>query len=171
MTTATSQSTVQPFVISRVFDAPLDPVWQAWTDSNRMEWLGPKGVTIHHASLDLRPGGIFHYAMRTPDGHDMWGRWVIREIARPKRLVFVNSFSDEAGEITRHPMNPHWPLEMLSTITFEEQGVKTTLTVEWLPLNATVLELKTFDEGRESMNNGWGGSLDRLAEHLARARG
>jgi uncharacterized protein YndB with AHSA1/START domain len=105
--------------------------------------------------------------MRTPDGHEMWGRWVIREIVELERLAFINSFSDEAVGITRHPMNAQWPLEMLSNIRFEEQNGKTTLTVEWLPVNATDLECKAFDEGRESMSNGWGGSLDRLAEYLA----
>ena len=160
---------MQPFVITRVLDAPRELVWQAWTDFSHMEWLGPKGLTIHHATSDLRPGGIFHYAMRTPDGRDMWGRWVIREIDRPARLIFVNSFSDEAGGATRHPMSADWPLEMLSTITFEEDGGKTMLTVEWLPLHPTDLESKAFDEGRDSMRNGWGGSLDRLAEYLARA--
>jgi uncharacterized protein YndB with AHSA1/START domain len=167
MTTASSQSLLQPFVVSRIFDAPRDLVWKAWTEAGRTGWLGPKGITIHHAMLDLRPGGAFHYAMRTPDGHDMWGKWVIREIAEPNRLVFVNSFSDEAGGITRHPMNAHWPLEMLSTITFEEQQGKTRLKIEWLPLNATESECGAFDEGRESMNNGWGSSLDRLSEYLA----
>ena len=162
-----SQSTLQPFVISRVLDAPRQSVWQAWTDASRMEWLGPKGVTIHRAKFDLWPGGTFHYAMRTPDGHEMWGRWVILEIVELERLAFINSFSDEAVGITRHPMNAQWPLEMLSNIRFEEQNGKTTLTVEWLPVNATDLECKAFDEGRESMSNGWGGSLDRLAEYLA----
>jgi len=156
------------FVISRVFDAPRDLVWKAWTDPSRMEWWGPKGVTIHHAKLDFRPGGIFHYAMRSPEGRDMWGRWVILEIVPPERLLFVNSFSDEAGGITRHPMSATWPLELLSTITFAQQDGKTLLTVRELPVNATDVERKTFDEGHESMRGGWSGSLDRLAEHLAK---
>jgi len=99
----------------------------------------------------------------------MWGKWVIREIVKPERLVFVNSFSDAAGGLTRHPMNPLWPLEMLSTVTFVAQGDQTLLTIQWLPLNPTETEHKTFDEGHESMKNGWGGTLDRLAEHLAKA--
>jgi hypothetical protein len=66
-------------------------------------------------------------------------------------------------------MSPHWPLELLSTVTFVAQGDKTLLTIQWLPLNATDIERKTFDEGHESMKNGWGGTLDRLTEHLAKA--
>jgi len=156
------------FVISRVFDAPRGLVWKAWTDDKQMEWWGPKGVTIHHAELDLRPGGIFHYAMRAPDGREMWGKWVILEIVPPERLVFVSSFSDEAGGIRRHPMAATWPLEVLSTITFDEQEGRTLLTVRWLPVHATEVESKTFEASHESMKAGWTGTLDRLAEHLAK---
>jgi uncharacterized protein YndB with AHSA1/START domain len=159
----------RPFIITRTFDAPRELVWQAWTEREHMQWWGPKGVTIHHARLDLRSGGTFHYCMKTADGQAMWGKWVIREIVRPERLVFVNSFSDESGGLTRHPMSPHWPLEMLSTVTFAGRDGKTLLTVQWLPLNPTDEERKTFDDGHESMKNGWTGSLDRLAEYLAKA--
>jgi uncharacterized protein YndB with AHSA1/START domain len=169
MNATTHKPTERPFIISRTFNAPRDLVWKAWTDSQHMSWWGPKGVTIHHAKLDLRPGGLFHYCMKTPEGREMWGKWAIREIVKPERLVFVNSFSDEAGGLTRHPMSPHWPLELLSTVTFVAQGDKTLLTVQWLPLNATDIERKTFDESHESMKNGWGGTLDRLAEYLAKA--
>jgi uncharacterized protein YndB with AHSA1/START domain len=86
-------------------------------------------------------------------------------------LVWVNSFSDEAGGLTRHPMNPTWPLEMLTTVTFEEQpGDKTKLTIRWQPLNANAEERKTFDAGHASMQQGWGGTLDQLAAYLASAK-
>jgi len=157
------------FFISRVFNAPRDLVWKAWTDHNQMEWLGPKGLTIHHAKLDFRPGGIFHYAMRTPDGRDIWGKWVILEIIPLERLVFVNSFSDEGGGVARHPTMPAWPLELLSTVAFAELEGGTLLTVRWLPVNATDIERKTFDDSHPSMTGGWTGSLDRLVAHLAKA--
>ena len=99
----------------------------------------------------------------------MWGKGGIREIAKPERLVFVNSFSDEAGGITRHPGSATWPLELLSTITFAGQNGQTLLTIQWLPVNATDVERKTFDEAHEGMKGGWTGSLDRLAEYLATA--
>ena len=62
---------------------------------------------------------MFHYGMRGPDGSEMWGKFVYREIAPPERLVFIVSFSDENGGMTRHPMAPTWPLEMLNTLTFD----------------------------------------------------
>jgi uncharacterized protein YndB with AHSA1/START domain len=160
----------RPFIISRAFDAPRELVWKAWTDSAHMKWWGPKGVTIERPKLDLRPGGLFHYCMKTPDGGAMWGKWVIREVVPLERLVFVNSFSDEAGGITRHPTNSNWPLETFSTITFASQNGGTLLTVHWLPLNPTDVERKTFDEGHVSMKNGWTGTLDQLTAYLAEAK-
>ncbi len=159
------------FVISRVFDAPRGLVWEALTVPDRMRhWWGPKGLTVAAAKMDLRPGGSYHYGMRTPDGQTMWGKFVYREIVAPERLVFVNSFSDEAGGLTRHPMSPTWPLELLSTFTLDEPLTgQTGLTIRWSPLNATEEERKTFDSSHESMRQGWGGTLYQLAAYLAAA--
>ncbi len=170
MTAADAIST--DFVISRVFDAPRELVWKAFTEPERMQqWWGPKGTTVIRAKMDLRPGGIYHYGMRTPDGKSMWGRFVFREVAAPHRLVWTNSFSDEAGGVTRHPLAPDWPLEMLTTLTLEEQsGGKTKLTVRWSPINASESEEKAFEAGCNSMQQGWTGTLDKLADYLASAR-
>src|SRR4051812_29031866 len=107
------------FVVSRVLDAPQGKVWQAWTEREALEaWWGPKGLTLSVATLDLRPGGVFHYGMRSPDGRVMWGKFVYREVAAPERLVFVVSFTDEKGTPIRHPFSATWPLEVLSTVGF-----------------------------------------------------
>jgi uncharacterized protein YndB with AHSA1/START domain len=158
------------FVISREFDVSRELMFKVWTDPEHMQrWWGPKDFKVIHSKMDLRPGGVYLYGIRSPDGHDMWGKFVYREIVKPERIVFVNSFSDENGGVTRHPMNPGWPLELLSTITFTEQGGKTTVTVRWLPLNASEKERNTFQAGFESMNKGWGGTLDQLATYVAKA--
>ncbi len=158
------------FVISRVFDAPRDKVWKAWTEVERLkQWWGPKGFVVTHCKVDLRPGGIMHYCLRMPDGNEMWGKFVYREIVKPERLVFVNSFSDKDAGIAVHPMSVNWPREMLSTVTFEEQGGRTKLTVQWIPLDtSTDLERKTFEDGRDSMKQGWSGTFEQFAEYLAR---
>ena len=164
-----ARNNLQEFVISRTFDAPRDLVWKVFTEPEHMkQWWGPKGVTVVKSEIDLRPGGSFHYAMRTADGQTMWGKMVYREITPPSRIVFVNSFSDEAGGTTRHPMAPTWPLEMLSTFLFEDQGGKTKFTVHWTPLNASEEEQATFAAGHDSMKQGWGGTLDKLAPYLAK---
>ncbi len=114
----TSETKSADFVISRVLDAPRDLVWKAFTDPERMrQWWGPKGFSVIASKMDLRPGGTYHYGLKAPDGSPMWGKFVFREIVAPERMVFINSFSDEAGGTTRHPMAPTWPLEMLSTFT------------------------------------------------------
>jgi uncharacterized protein YndB with AHSA1/START domain len=160
----------QDFVITRIFDAPRDLVWKAFTDPQHMkQWWGPKGFTVIQSKMDLRPGGSYLYGMKAPDGSAMWGKFVYREVVPPERMVFINSFSDEAGGITRHPMAPTWPLEMLSTFTFEEApGGKTKLTIRWSPHNATDEERKTFDAGHDSMRQGWGGTLEKLTAYLAK---
>ena len=165
-----SGAPVEDFVITRVFDAPRDTVWKAWTEPEHIKhWWGPKGMDVVSCTLDLRVGGMCHYCLRGPDGEDMWGRYIYREIVPPERLVFIVSFSDPKGGITTHPMSPTWPRQMHSTVTFKAQGNKTEVTIRWQPLEATDIEIETFDEGRDSMRQGWGGSLDRLAVHLAGA--
>jgi PhnB protein len=161
---------VNPFVFSRTFDAPRDRVWKAWTERERlMQWFGPKGFTMTTAQLDFRPGGNFHYCLRSPDGKEMWGKFVYRVIDAPERIVLVNSFSDEKGGLTRHPFSATWPLEMLSKTTLVEEGGKTNLTIEWSPLNPTAEERKTFDTSHDGMKQGWSGTFDQLAAYLAKA--
>jgi len=165
----TETKAIKPFVISRTFDVPRERIWKAWTERDElMQWFGPKGFKMINAKLDFRLGGIFHYSLQSPDGKEMWGKFVYREIAAPERIVLVHSFSNEAGGITQHPMAPTWPREMLSTFILEDQGGKTTAQIEWIPLNPTEEERKTFDSSHEGMKQGWSGTFDQLNEYLAK---
>jgi uncharacterized protein YndB with AHSA1/START domain len=165
-----AKTIVKPFVISREFAAPRELVWKAWTERGHlMQWFGPKGFTMPAAKLDFRPGGIFHYCLCAPNGDEMWGKWVFREIVAPEKIILVHSFSDEDGGVTRHPFSPAWPLEMLSTTTFVERDGKTILTVEWVPLNPTDEERQTFEAGRNGMTQGWTGTFEQLENYLAKA--
>jgi uncharacterized protein YndB with AHSA1/START domain len=160
---------VKPFVISRTFNAPRDRVWKAWTEREQLvKWFGPKGFKMTTANLDFRPGGTFHYCLQTPDGKPMWGKFVYRVIEAPKRIILVNSFSDEKGGLTRHPMSATWPLEMLSTTTLVEEGGKTNLTIEWSPLNPTGEERQAFDSAHDGMKQGWTGTFEQLADFLSK---
>jgi len=162
------QTKSRDFVISRVFDAPRELVWRCFTDADRLkQWWGPKGFTMVSSKLDLRPGGTYHYGMKEPTGSIMWGKFVFREIVAPERMVFVNSFSDEAGGTARHRLHLDWPLEMLTTFTFEEQpDGRTKFTTHSQALNATPQEQHTFDTNHDSMRQGWTGTLDHLAAYL-----
>lgn len=168
---ANSGAQGQPFIISREFDAPRDLVFKAFTERDHlMRWSAPKGCEVVSCTLDLRPGGSLHTCMRLPNGAEMWGKYIYREITPPERLVYINTFSNAAGEITRHPMSPNWPPEMLTTITFAERNGRTNVTIQWVPINAGDTEWKTFDDGRVSMSGGWNGSLDQLQDHLKTLR-
>ena len=154
------------FIISRTFSAPRSAVWKALTDQEEMKhWWGPKGAKVIHSKMDFRVGGICHYCFETPTGN-IWGKFVYREIDAPKHLVFADSFSDEDGGITRHPLAPKWPLKMLTTFTLVEHGTTTTLTISLVPINPTNEERKTFEEAHDSMRKGWTGTLDQLTEYL-----
>ena len=164
----------QEFVFTRTFDAPRKLVWKAWTSAEALaQWWGPRGVNIRVIKLDFRPGGMFHYAMAFQPGYEMYGRFVYREIVAPERLVFVNSFSDANGGITRAPfpqLKNKWPLEVLNVITLAEEGGKTTLTLHGGPINATDEERAIYAGNTESMRQGFGGAFDKLAECLSGAK-
>jgi uncharacterized protein YndB with AHSA1/START domain len=159
------------FRYRRVLHAPPAVLWAAWTEPEQLRrWFGPKGFSMAECTMELRPGGLFHYALRTPDGELMWGRWLFREIAPHTRLVFVSAFSDRARSVTRHPGHADWPLETLSTVTFTEHagiGRGTLVEVEWRPLQPTPAERAAFGAGQASMEQGWTGTFDQLQGYLA----
>ncbi|MDX9974606.1 MAG: SRPBCC domain-containing protein [FCB group bacterium] len=158
------------FVITYVFDTPRRRVFNAWTQANRLKrWWGPKGFRMGVCNVDLRPGGAFHYSMRSPEGRDLWGKFIFQEVVAPERLTFLNCFSNRTGAPVRHPLSPTWPLEVLTTLTFVEQEGKTTLTLRSVPHAATEPECQTFRDGHDSMRAGLAAALEKLARYLAKA--
>jgi len=157
------------FVISRVLAAPRDLVWKVFTqEKHLLNWWGPKDFKVNYCKLDLRPGGLFHYCLAMPNGDEMWGKWVFRAIVAPQRLVFLSSFSDAKAGTARHVMKTVWPLEILATISFAEEGDKTRVTVDWIPENASPEENAAFDEFHQSMRGGWTGTFEQLEDYLAK---
>ena len=170
-TSSTKTVEEQELVIERIFDAPRDLVWKAWTEPERlMQWWGPKGSTLTVARLVFRPGGVFHYSMRAPNGQERWGKCVYREITAPKRMVYMNSFSDAEGNLTRDPLSATWPIEILNTLTLSEREGKTNLTLRGSPYCANEAERKTFDDARSGVQQGFKGTLDQLSNYLAKAQ-
>jgi uncharacterized protein YndB with AHSA1/START domain len=165
------QTITQEFRLTRTFNAPRNLVWKAWTSPEALgQWWGPKGIALRVINFDLRPGGMFHYAFAFQPGHEMYGRLVYREIVAPERLVFVNSFSDPEGGITRAPfpqLEDRWPLEMLTVMRLTELAGETTLTLRASPLNANEDECAMFASNIESMRAGYGGAFDKLTGYLA----
>jgi uncharacterized protein YndB with AHSA1/START domain len=141
--------------LTRVYDAPRDLVWRAWTDPKHMaQWFGPRGFTSSVPELDVRAGGALRIVMHGPDGNDYPMKGVFREVKPPQRLVFSNIAIDKDGNHL---------LEGETTVILEEQGGKTKLT------------LKTYAKGLvpmapqmlSGMEAGWSQSLDKLGETLA----
>ncbi|MBS1493224.1 MAG: SRPBCC domain-containing protein [Bacteroidetes bacterium] len=155
-------------VITRELDAPRDLVWKAWTDAEALaQWWGPKGFDITVHKLEFKPGGQFHYNMKAHNGFEMWGLFTYKEINAPEKLVFINSFSNEKGEITRAPFfDGKWPLEILNVMTLSENNGKTTLTLKGGPVNANAEELAAFESNRKSMQQGFAGTFEKLEQYL-----
>ncbi|MBI5635842.1 SRPBCC domain-containing protein [Candidatus Micrarchaeota archaeon] len=126
-------------------------------------------LTKKYLTCSYRPNGVFHYRLNSPDGLEIWGKWVFKEIDEPKKIVFVSSFSDEHEGVSRHPLSPTWPLELLSTALFSESNGKTTITIKWTPLDASEQERETFNAAFESINKGWSGTFEQLEEYLKKA--
>jgi len=163
-----NQAAASNLVITRTLNAPRELVFQVWTDANHLaKWWGPTGMSIHVAKLDLRPGGMFHYSMKTPDGHEMWGKFVFNEISPPDKIVFTNSFADPEGNTVRPPFAPNFPLEIQNILTFTEQDGQTILTLTGGPINATEEEVQFFAAMHESMQQGFAGTFNQLEAYLA----
>lgn len=157
------------FVIERVLDAPRDLVFRAWTEAEHLRrWWGPKGSEVTSVRMEPWPGGTFLFSLRTFDGSVLWGKWVFREVVPPERLVFVSSFSDPEATVAPVPFDANFPLEVHSVVTFADEGGKTRLTMRQIPLNATDAQRETFEALFPSMEQGWGGTLEVLAEYLAK---
>jgi uncharacterized protein YndB with AHSA1/START domain len=135
-------------VITRVFDAPRDLVFKAWTERERLaQWWGPEGFALPFLELDMRPGGTWRACMRGPDGTNYLQHGVCRELVPPERLAYTLIWDSDPEH------------EMLVTVVFAERGQKTEMTLRQR-LFKTV-------ESRDSHRDGWSSSLNRLAVYLA----
>ncbi len=151
-------SAPRELTLTRMFDAPRERVFAAWTDAKDFaQWWGPHGFTNPVCELDARPGGTLRVVMRAPDGviYPMTG--VFHEIAAPGRLVFTGAAVAHEG----HPL-----LEWVSTVTFAEHGGKTHLTVH----ERAVAVIAVGAQMLEGMAPGLTQTLERLEAHLARPR-
>jgi uncharacterized protein YndB with AHSA1/START domain len=163
-TESTQRSARSELVIRRIFDAPRELVWKAWTDPEHIQrWWGPKDFTAPACRIDFRVGGRYLICMRSPEGRDYWSTGVYREIVPLERIVCTDSFADEEGNVvpaTYYGMSPDFPLEMLITVTFEEDEGKTKMTLKHTGLPA--------GEMSEQTGAGWNESFDKLAASLVR---
>ena len=117
---------IDRMVVTRVFNAPRELVWKAWTDPKYvMQWWGPKGFTSPVCKMDFRPGGKFLFCMRTPDGQDFWNAGEYHEIVPHEKIVSSMYFSDSEGNKVdpEHYGIEHEAIEDARDVTlFEDLG-------------------------------------------------
>lgn len=158
------------FVINRTFDAPLDVMYDMWTNPKHIaQWLPPTGFQMQFLKADIKPGGGSFYFMHDGGNTKMYGRAKYLEMQKPDRLVYTQQFCDENNEKSlRHPHAPTWPETMITTVTFSEEGPhKIRVTVTWEVYgDATREEIETFVKSKGGMTMGWTGSFDKLEAYI-----
>jgi uncharacterized protein YndB with AHSA1/START domain len=162
----------EQFVINRSFDAPLEVLFEMWTNPKHFaQWLPPTGATMEILKGEMKPGSSIFYCMKGAHG-TMYGHVKYLEIEKPSRLVYTQQFADERGGVARHPMAPTWPETMLTTVRLEEEGAdRTRVTVIWEPYGKSSREeIEAFVQARSGMTQGWTGSFDKLEAYIARPR-
>ena len=135
--------------ITRIFNAPLDLVFKAWTKPEHLtRWFKPKGCTLPKCEMDFRSGGVFRFVIRGEDGKDYPFNGEFVEIVEPSRIVFKGNIHDVPGQ------------NVFTTVTFAEFDGKTKLTVH---------QTYTFEsDATRGAPIGWSQTLDHLAEFVAR---
>jgi uncharacterized protein YndB with AHSA1/START domain len=160
-----AESGKQDIVLTRIFDAPLEAVWQAWTEPEQvMKWWGPRGFTSPSCKIDFREGGKFVFHMRAPkemNNADFYTAGVYKKIAPMEFIEFWQGLSDKDGnkiDPTTMGMPPDFPEEIPSLLAFKSVDGKTELTA--IEYGWTLGQMRTLSE------QGLSECLDKLAESL-----
>jgi uncharacterized protein YndB with AHSA1/START domain len=155
---AAANARTRELTLTRIFDAPRDLVFRAWTDPLMLaQWWGPRMFTAPLCEVDPRVGGEIKIVMRGPDGAEHTMKGVFREIVCPEKIVFVNNAYGADG--TQH-------LEGITTVIFAGDGGKTKLTLYTIATGLTPMSEMMLG----GMNEGWVQTIDRLGEFVAGAK-
>jgi uncharacterized protein YndB with AHSA1/START domain len=148
--TLTSHHAEQELVVERQFTASRTLLFQVFTQPEHLKrWWAPQPYTVPICTIDLRPGGIWHYSMRSPEGQDHWARSVYREIVPPEKLVYTSTFADEyANPIEGMP-------EHLTTVIFTEEAGKTRVSAHIQFASAADLKIAIEMGMLQGMNMTW----------------
>ncbi|MGH6884098.1 SRPBCC family protein [Hypericibacter sp.] len=152
---AAAKPTERTITLTRVFAAPRETVFAAWTDARRIaRWWAPNGFTIPHCEADPRPDGVFTLCMRWADKGDYWMRGHYREVVAPERLVIVATAYD-AQQMPR--------LDAVVEVTLSGQAGETVLTLRTTARGSGDIAGAMLNGTKE----GWNQSIDHLERHLA----
>jgi uncharacterized protein YndB with AHSA1/START domain len=162
--------TEKSITITRIFDAPKEEVWAAWTNPEIVKkWWGPEGFTCPSIKIDFTVGGRYVYCMRGQEGsqwdRDMYTAGVFKEIIPYEKIVITDYFSDFEGnkiEPSQEDMDANFPTEMTCIINFEAiDDEKTKITLEY----PETLNESQFEAMKNSgMEEGWQSSFNKLSE-------
>jgi uncharacterized protein YndB with AHSA1/START domain len=145
----------ESLTLTRLLDAPREAVWEAWTDPQQLaEWWGPHGFTAPVVELDVQPGGQIRIDMQGPDGAIYPALGEFHEVVEPERLVLTTRAVDGNGKTL---------IEARSTVTLDDDGGKTRLTVQ-IDVVHVAPEAADAAAGAEE---GWNQTLDRLVEFVS----
>jgi len=156
------------YKLERIFDAPREMVWRAWTDPDLLNrWYGPGAETIIH-KFELKPGGSWLNEMKWGEKSN-YQKVIFQEVTQPEKLVWhhYSSIDSDWNELDDNPMMPDWPRVLLTTVIFKEISGKTNVCLTQVPMNATDAELACFADAMANMDHGWGGGYAVIDEILA----
>jgi uncharacterized protein YndB with AHSA1/START domain len=136
----------------RTFNAPNDRVWRVWNDPDSIkQWWGPSGYTAPFIRNDLRVGGTYLWAMKSPKGETFWNTGFYKEVVPNTRIVSTLSFADETGKAipgSKAPVPGRWPNAVTVIVEFSQSSGKTKVTVTevGLPLIVMILSRVAWDQ-------------------------
>ncbi|UCF29262.1 MAG: SRPBCC domain-containing protein [Chloroflexota bacterium] len=150
-------------VIERIFEAPVELIWQMWTQPEHFKkWYGPKGFTVPVAEMDVRVGGKQLICMASPDGSmKMWTTGEYTEIVPNERLVYTDSPADEDGNVVSPSamgMPEGYPATTEVTVLLEDLGGRTKMVLTHAGIPAGT-----------GADSGWQQAFDKLADHIETA--
>ncbi|PTY36461.1 hypothetical protein BGP77_03945 [Saccharospirillum sp. MSK14-1] len=167
--TDTPQAT--PAVITRLYKAPIQAVFDAWTDARHLcQWQRPNDqVTCDYLFADIRTGGSALHKMVMPNGHEMWLLTRYLDVSAPNRLVFIQYESNPQGE-PLSPSMPNWPPEIQATVLLSETAEGTMMEFRWQPVNPTAEQVAAWEASKGGAIGGWDTGFVQLSDYLTPAR-
>ncbi len=159
-------SELPEYQLERIFDAPRELVWRAWTDPEMLhQWYGPGAETTVH-QFDLKPGGLWLNEMK-------WGaisnfqKVIFQEVTAPEKMVWHHySCTDAEWNVTLNPMMADWPHLLLTTVVFEAVNDQTKVLLTQTPMDASEAEISCFKTAMTNMDHGWGAGYTLIDELL-----
>jgi len=162
---------MKAFEFNLVFNFNVNKVFEAWSRPDYLkQWWGPPEYSVFIKAFDFQEKGIFHYSISSMEGFPLWGRFTFGEIIPNQKIEFINSFSDENGNIVRAPFSDTWPLEIHNQAYFTGNEMFTRFLLKANPLHASPEEIETYMENLENLKTGFGGTLNQLNQFLEKSQ-